>query len=275
MKNRRALMFLLLSGFCGLFTVYAFQSIVTRTSGTSTDFQIETAPVVVAGALLPAGTEILSDHLSIIEWPAAYLPSGSFSGKQPVDKRIPKHDIAPGEPVMSHALLPLGSIPGLSSLIQDNHRAMSVKVDAVIGVAGFVKPQSRVDVLATFHKGFGSKTGPTTYSRTILQNVKVLAVDQTTESVPGSKPTIVSVVTLQVNPREAQILSFASAEGKLQLSLRNPADPGLPVLSSTVPTDLMDAVPAVQKPVKKKVAKSRSRDTVEIIRGSVVTREYL
>ncbi len=274
MNNRRAILFLLLSISSGLVTMYAFRTCVQSSQPTMVQVEIQTSPVVVAGIGLPAGIAIETIQLDVKQWPTQLLPPGVFPGKQLVDQRIPLHNISPGEPVLATALLPEGKQPGLDALIETNYRAMSVQVDAVVGVAGFIRPGSHVDVLATLRE-LQVDRAAVPYSRTILQNAKVLAVDQTLTDTPGNEAEIVSVVTLQVTPEEAQILTYGAAQGKLQLALRNPIDQEFIALRSTQPRDLMDEVITVKKARKKKVTRRAPRKSIEIIRGSNSSREYL
>ncbi len=274
MKNRRAILLLMLSVSCGLLTMYAFRSYVSKTTEANIPAaSIRTTPVVVAAFDLKAGIEIKPSQIKIIEWPADFVPKGTFSEIKSVDKRIPKHTVTAGEPVLTPTLLPAGSNAGLSSLIQDDYRAMSVGVNDIVGVAGFVKPGARVDVVVTMrlHQDEGR---PVSISRTILQNVRVLAIDQTTEEVPGSKPVVVSVVTLQVSPKEAQILSYGTHNGKLSLALRNPVDGQHLALPGTTQSDLMDIIEEVVDE-KEAVVTGRPKRVVEMVRGAALSRELL
>lgn len=273
MKNRRAIRFLMLSVGCGLITMFAFKNYVSQTTQTLPTATVRTQPVVVAAFDLKAGVEIKSSQLQVMEWPADFLPKGTFAGLELVDKRIPRHTITAGEPILIHTLLPPGSEAGLGAMIQDSHRAMSVRVDDVVGVAGFVKPGSRVDVLVTL-KLIRDGSHPTSYSRTILQNVRVLAIDQSMEAVPGSKPELVSVVTLQVSPKEAQILSYGSVNGRLSLAMRNPIDNGHLALRGTTQTDLMDIVDEIAEE-KEAVVTGQPKRVVEMVRGAALSRELL
>jgi pilus assembly protein CpaB len=123
----------------------------------------------------------------------------------------------PGEPILESSLLPEGSEPGLPSLIGESSRAVSIQVDEFVGVAGFVQPGSKVDVMATLSAGSGSRT------EAILQNVRVLAVDVRTTQGDGT-PQQARVITLEVSPRQAETLTNAESSGKIKLALRNPKD---------------------------------------------------
>ena len=145
-------------------------------------------------------------------------------------------------------------------MIGEDYRAVSVKVDAVVGVAGFVKPGARVDVLATLRRA-----GQPNFSNVILQDVRILAVDQTMEQLDDGKPELVNVVTLEVDTEQAQRLVHAAHEGRLQLALRNPGDERLVETRAVGPQDLFG--PAPRQP---QTRKSPSRPEVEVIRGSAV-----
>jgi pilus assembly protein CpaB len=136
--------------------------------------------------------------------------------------RVARRPIAAGEPIVETALFERGAEGGLGAVIEPSRRALSVKVDSVIGVAGFVKPGSRVDVLTTLRRVDQDKATP--YSKVILQDVRVLAVDQKLEEARDGKPELVNVVTLEVDPGQAEHLIYAAHEGRLQLALRTPGD---------------------------------------------------
>jgi pilus assembly protein CpaB len=150
-------------------------------------------------------------------------------------------------------------------VISDKYRAVSVKVDNVIGVAGFVAPGSRVDVMATIRRVDRDRAIP--YSKVILQDVRVLAVDQKLEEVKSGEPELVNVVTLEVNPVQAEHLIYAAHEGRLQLALRSPGDDVKVATRSIGVADVLDGNTAGKKVAKKRaVASSGSR--VKIIRGT-------
>jgi pilus assembly protein CpaB len=136
--------------------------------------------------------------------------------------RVARRPIAAGEPVLESALFEEGTQGGLGAVIDPSHRAISVKVDSVIGVAGFVKPGARVDVLTTLRRVDLEKATPE--SKLFLQDVRVLAVDQKLEEARDGKPELVNVVTLEVDPTQAEQLIYSAHEGRLQLALRTPGD---------------------------------------------------
>jgi pilus assembly protein CpaB len=273
MRNQRAIIFLVLSAICGLLTAYGVNSWVKGAERARAASPIATAPVVIAARDLPAGAAIEARLVDVSEWPIDYLPRGVFAEAESVADRVPHHTIAAGEPVFENSLLPEGSGTGLSAMIDSKHRAMSVEVDAVVGVAGFVRPGSRVDVLASL-RDVQDSGRPQPYARTILQNVRVLAIDQSLGNSTEDEPRIASVVTLQVNPEEAQILAFGAANGDLKLSLRNPVDTDFEILPSTRPSDLMDVLEKLTVG-RHEIPVEKPRTVIQEIRGSDLSNRYL
>lgn len=180
----------------------------------------KTKKVAVAAVKLGLGTQIKAEHVSLAEWPESLLPRGTFQEVEKLIGRVTIAEIFPGEPILETRLAPEGSAAGLPAIIPPGMRAMTVKVDEVIGVAGFVAPGTYVDVVATVVEG----TGQNAISRVILQNVKVLASGQRMETQKDGQAIEVKTVTLQVTPEEAEILALASNAGKLQLVMRNTVD---------------------------------------------------
>jgi pilus assembly protein CpaB len=192
-------------------------------------------------------------------------PSGAFSDSKALDGRVLRRPIAAGEPVLESALFEAGAEGGLAAVIAPNRRAVSVKVDSVIGVAGFVKPGARVDVLATVRRIDAQK--PIPFSKVILQDVRVLAVDQKLEEARDGDPEVVNVVTVEVDPSQAEHLIYAAHEGKLQLALRTPGDDKVVETTSVGVADLLGGKPnGAGKPTRI----ARHETAVQIIRGSKV-----
>jgi pilus assembly protein CpaB len=177
--------------------------------------------VVVAGRDLPVGSIVTREDLEIIDWPSGALPEGFVSQPGEVVGRGVISDVRRNEPLLSAKLASKEAGGGLAITIPEGLRAMSVEVDEVIGVAGFVLPGTRVDVLATVMPG-NNRSETTT--RIILQKIPVLTADQSYQTDPGGDPVLVTVVTLLVDPHEAEALTLAATEGKIQLALRNTLD---------------------------------------------------
>jgi pilus assembly protein CpaB len=180
-----------------------------------------TFPLVVAAVRLPYGTALQAEHLKTIEWASPIRPEGSFTDPKMVVGRAIIEGVVPDEPILETRLAPIDAGGGLASVIPVGKRAVSVRVNEIIGVAGFVLPRTRVDVLVSVNTG-GEKGRSA--SRMILQNVEVLAAGQKIEQDERGKPETVNVITLLVTPQEAEKLTLASNEGDLQLALRNSLD---------------------------------------------------
>ena len=210
MLNRRTLILLGLAGVSGLATAFAArQAAVPVPVGT---------PIAVAGQVAVAGQTAELAQPRVVEWPAAEaLPQGAFADPSLFAGRVLARSVVPGEPILESSLLPEGSQSGLASLIEERSRAVSIQVDEFQSVAGFVQPGSRVDVVASLQGAAGPR------SESILQNVKVLAVDVRTAQGDGT-PQPARVVTLEVTPREAEKLSAAENGGRIKLAMRNPKD---------------------------------------------------
>ena len=173
--------------------------------------------VVVASGPLKLGQPLSASDLTVLDWPAGKQPQGSFSRVEDCLGRALMVPLVQNEVVLDQQLAKLEAGAGLSVSIPPGMRAVSVGVDDVVAVAGFVTPGTMVDVMVT-----GMATGGA-MTRTILEHVRVLAVGQQVQTESG-KPQTAPVVTLLVSPEDAERLTLASAEGKIHLSLRNTVD---------------------------------------------------
>lgn len=176
--------------------------------------------VVVVEQPVEAGKAIAANQVKAIAWPGSAVPRDAFTRTTDVAGRIARVPMIPGEPVLPGKLAPIGSTGGLTSIIPEGKRAITVKVNEVVGVAGFALPGSYVDVLVG-----GKDENDQPFSRTVLSRVKVLAVAQETAAEPD-KPKVVSAVTLELSPNESEKLDLARNIGKLSLVLRNELDSG-------------------------------------------------
>jgi pilus assembly protein CpaB len=268
MKNRRGLIFIGLAVAMGLAAAWV-TSEFSPSPAEATMAVTKTTPVVVVRSDVPVASALTSAQLKLIDWPSDLVPSGSLLSIEAAQGRIVRRPIAQGEPILETSLYPEGSAGGLGAVIADNYRAVSVKVDNVIGVAGFVVPGSRVDVMATVRRVDWDKAIP--FSKVILQDVRVLAIDQKLEEVKSGDPELVSVVTLEVNPQQAERLIYVSHEGRLQLALRTPGD------DKSVTTErvgVADVLGTTKRTSKKKVVAS-ARSGIQIIRGTAVQDQKL
>jgi pilus assembly protein CpaB len=232
---------------------------------------IPTRSVAVAASDLEVGAELTKDDIRIIEWPANAVPANAMSDPKEVVGRGLIMPMIQNEPFLPMKLASAEAGSGLPPAIPPGLRAVSVRVNEVIGVAGYVLPGTRVDVVATVNPG--QNQGDIT-SKVILTNVAVLAagtkIDRDTDK---NKPMPVSVVTLLVDPDQSERLTLASTEGKIQLALRNPLDKEAPVTRGIKPAVLLGVAAstpratAARSSAAARPAPTPEQQTVEIIRG--------
>jgi len=229
-----------------------------------------TKPVIVAANDLDIGAEISRDDIRVIDWPTSAVPANAISDPQEVIGRGIIMPMIQNEPFLPLKLSSKDGGGGLPPAIPPGLRAVSVKVNEVIGVAGYVLPGTRVDVVATVNP---TQQPTDVTSKVILTNVQVLAAGTKIErDVEKNKPIAVSVVTLLVDPSESEKLTLAANEGKIQLALRNPLDKATPVTRGVKPAVLLGVVATTPRQVGT-VAKHTppppppADPTVEIIRG--------
>lgn len=179
----------------------------------------EMGAVVVAAEPIPFGSRIEEKQLKKVLWPKANIPSGTFTDPALLIGRNVVSSVVVGEPLMEAKLAPTEAKGGIMAyLIPEGHRAMAVAVNEVVGVGGFVLPNSKVDVVVTTTPPGGTQT-----SKIVLQNLNVLAVGQKLEEKEG-KAVLVPTVTVSITPEEAEKLALASNSGPLQLLLRGTKD---------------------------------------------------
>jgi pilus assembly protein CpaB len=221
MRNKRLIIALLAAVTFGLIAAVSVKQYLLSAQTFS-----RTNEVVVAKVEIPVGSRIIPEQLTIAQFPADVTPEGAISVID--DKlvgRVVVTTISPRDPVTEVKLAPVGSLGGLSSVIPEGYRAMTVKVDDVVGVSGFILPGTLVDIVVviTPPKGSGNEE---MISKIVLQNIKVLASGQNIDKPKNDREVERSVkaVTLQVTPEQAEKLALASSEGKLQLVMRNSVD---------------------------------------------------
>ncbi len=178
--------------------------------------------IVLATHDIEVGTVLKESDLALTDWPGA-VPQGASSKTQDLVGRGVINNIVAREPVVESRLAPKGAGGGLAAMIPPGMRAVAVRVNEVVGVAGFVVPGMRVDVLIAGNRPKGDQ-GLGTLSKTLLQNLEVLSAGQDFKKDQEGKPVAVQVVNLLVTPDQAEQLSLASAQTTIQLVLRNPLD---------------------------------------------------
>lgn len=212
MRSTRAIVMILLSLVAGIVAVF----LATRWAGQqATD---NTTTVVIAVRDLDLGAPLTAAMLQETKWPANAVPVSSFSAVKPLEGRVVRSPVFKGEPILEPKLAPVGTKGGLSSVIESGKRAISVKVNEVVGVAGFALPGSFVDVMVNILDNRDKAV-----SKIVLRRILVLAVAQEA-SRDETKPKVVNAVTLEVTPDEAEKIDLARSIGTLSLVLRNPLD---------------------------------------------------
>jgi pilus assembly protein CpaB len=234
--------------------------------------------VVAAATDIKIGTVLAAPDLTTVQIQGTVPKNAILDAKNAVGRGV----ISPlyaGEPIMDDRLAPFGSGGGLAATIKDGMRAIAVRVDQVVGVAGFVTPGMRVDILAAaVPPNASGGGGNNTQVRTILQNIEVLSAGTDIQKDAEGKPQQVQVVNLLVTPEQAQVVALASNEARLQLVLRNPLDSKVAQVSGTAMTNLFTdqnqpaAKPKLSGPVR--AAKPKTPEwTVTVINGSTKTED--
>lgn len=251
-------------------TSFFYFNITRKQAGAKTPMK----RVVAAASSLQPGMPLTADNLTEVDWPANVAIEGLLDKKEEAIGRVLILPVEAREPVLKHDLAPTGSL-GLSAKIPNGMRATSVKTNEVMNVSGFLLPGSRVDVLVTLR---GDNASSTT-TRTVLQNVQVLATGNKTEPDPNGKPENVNVVTLLVTPEESEKLALAQNQaaqnqGTIHFVLRNGGDTATP---ATAPVDMAELSGIERKidakPRKRNVAVKTPQPpmyTVETLAGGKV-----
>lgn len=225
MKNTRALVMIVVSLIIGLFAVImASRWIAQQTS-------LATSKVVVAAKDVDLGTRLTPEMLTLVEWPRGSVPTGAIQEQstllkdpQSQEPRVVKVSVFKGEPILESKLAPVGTKGGLSAVIKEGKRAITVRVNDVVGVAGFALPGNYVDILVNTDDDRTKPDGRNkAISKIVLENILVLAVAQESGR-DDTKPKVVSAVTLEVTPEQAENLDLARSVGTLSLVLRNQID---------------------------------------------------
>src|SRR5689334_19932523 len=221
MRNKRLIIALLAAITFGLIAAVSVKQYLLSAQAFN-----RTNEVVVAKVAIPVGSRIIAEQLTTAQFPADVTPEGAISkiDANLID-RVVVTAISPRDPITEAKLAPVGSLGGLSSVIPEGYRAMTVKVDDVVGVSGFIMPGTLVDVVVVIQPPKGT-ANEEMISKIVLQNIKVLASGQNIDKPKNDREVerAIKAVTLQVTPEQAEKLALASSEGKLQLVMRNSVD---------------------------------------------------
>ncbi|RQR37276.1 MULTISPECIES: Flp pilus assembly protein CpaB [unclassified Burkholderia] len=216
MKNSRAVMMLIVAMVAGLAAVVFASRWLMNTSSSSV------TTVAVATTDLNLGEPLGPNQIRMVSWPSGSVPTGAFTDTKELEGRVVRTSLARGEPVIESKLAPVGTKGGLSAVIADGSRAITVRVNDVVGVAGFALPGNYVDVIVNTQEQQG-KTDGQSISKIVLEHILVLAVAQQV-SRDDTAPKVVNAVTLEVTPDQAERLDLARSVGTLSLVLRNQVD---------------------------------------------------
>jgi pilus assembly protein CpaB len=254
MRSSKGLLMLLIAGLAGLgAVVFATRWVQAQAAGDG--------KIAVAGADLELGSRLSPEMLRMVDWPAGSVPPGAFPDLKMLEGRVIKTSLQRGEPVLESKLAPEGTKGGLSAVVAEGKRAMTVRVNDVVGVAGFALPGNYVDIMVnTQEEGANRSDRDRAISKIVLERILVLAVAQEA-SRDTTKPRVVNAVTLEVTPDEAEKLDLARSVGSLSLVLRNQIDPKMAETDGATKTTLLSGAavsappePAPQ-PVQRKVVR--------------------
>lgn len=273
MKNKRALAMMAVAILFGLAAVVFASRWLLSQPGSAA------GRIAVAAVDISLGQRLTPEMFKLADWPSHSVPKGAFTDPQKLGGRVLKSNLVMGEPVSEAKLAPAGTLGGLSALITEGKRAITVRVNDVIGVAGFALPGNYVDIIVSMQKDVPSGSGAReqSISKIVLERILVLAVAQEVNR-DETKPKVVNAVTLEVTPEQAEKLDLARSVGTLSLALRNQVDPeSASTLGATKLTLLPEAPPPKpapkpvvvvrQVPVVVKTAAKVERDCVTVLNG--------
>lgn len=287
MKNPRAFLMIVISIGIGL------GAVVLASRWVSQQATLASSKIVVAAQDIDLGTPLTPQMLKVADWPKGNVPAGATEDIKTLDTRVVKTSLLRGEPVLESKLAPLGATGGLSAVIKEGNRAMTVRVNDVVGVAGFALPGNYVDIVVnTEDESVKAENVNKSISKIVLEHILVLAVAQE-QNRDETKPIVVNAVTLEVTPEQAEKLDLARSVGSLSLVLRNQIDTSVVTTTGSTKRDLLNRVEqpvaaplqsAEVKTVVKKVVvyrKARAQkpvekpvyEQVEVVRGTTKTVE--
>ena len=282
MRNPKAVVMLFLSVVIGLGATLLAAGWISQKA------QVASTKVVVASADIQLGSRLNSQMLKTVDWPAGSIPHGAMTKAEELEDRVVKTSVLRGEPILEAKLAPLGTKGGLSAVIPEGKRAMTVRVNDVIGVAGFALPGNHVDIVVNTQLEGGR--GDRQISKIVLENILVLAVAQEANR-DETKPRVVNAVTLELTPEQAEKLDLARSVGTLSLVLRNQIDKDGVETRGIMKPQLLAGDKVQPQPEKKPVKPTRrfvvkkapapvvtvatTRDTVEVIKGLHRSNEVL
>jgi pilus assembly protein CpaB len=281
MNKTRVILVLVIAALLALLASVGVYRYLSEKGRAVEEARLQTVGIVVAVVDIPLGTTINANQVAISAWPKDLYPKDSFADPKAVVGRTARRDFLRGEPIVASKLVPAGKGGGLLSfIVPEGKRAFTIRVNEVVGVGGFIVPDTKVDViLTTVPAGQSSEK----ISKIVLENMQVLAAGQIVEQ-KENKPITVNTVTLSVTPEEAEKLALASNDGVIQLVLRNFADADnvvtLGATKSRVLAAFRPSGPPQERaePTQKRIVRKKSQApaapvskrtfTVEVIKGN-------
>ncbi|CRI64968.1 Flp pilus assembly protein CpaB [Thiocapsa sp. KS1] len=257
MRFRGVLMLLVSLALAGAAAVWANRWMADQLAAAADDAEL--SRVVAAAAQIPFGTKIDATHLKMIELPPESVPEGAFTDVNETLGLIAVQPIYQGEILIAGRVVETLGGSALAAVVEPGMRAITVRVDDVVGVAGFLLPGNRVDVIAT-RRGRASESSE---AKTLIENLRVLAVDQSTAT-DKETPVVVRAVTLEATPHQAEEIVQWTQEGKVQLVLRNPLEGADQVAVADLGNEGADTDPAATA----MLATVPRTLTVDLIRGT-------
>jgi pilus assembly protein CpaB len=221
MKNIRGMVMM------GIALLLAVAAVLVAARWINARASTATNKVAVAQTDIALGSRVLTETVRMVDWPSNAMPPGVFTDPKLLETRVARTTIQRGEPIMEAKLAPPGTQGGLSAVVAPGKRAMTVRVNDVVGVAGFAMPGNFVDVLVNTQgekqRGGNADKDPS-ISKIVLERILVLAIAQEA-SRDDNKPKVVNAVTLELSPEQTETLDLARSVGTLSLVLRNQVDP--------------------------------------------------
>jgi pilus assembly protein CpaB len=275
MKNQRALIVMAVAVLFALAAVALAGRWLLRQPSSSS------GRIVVASTDINLGQRLTPEMVKLADWPADRIPKNAFVDPVKLAGRVLKTSVLLGEPLSEAKLAPAGTLGGLSALITEGKRAITVRVNDVVGVAGFALPGNYVDIIVSTQKEAtdDAVSRERNISKIVLERILVLAVAQEVNR-DETKPRVVNAVTLEVTPAQAETLDLARSVGTLSLALRNQVDPHSADTLGATKLTLLPALPAPKAevkpappPVVHRVAAVPKRTCVTVINGLRPTAE--
>ena len=241
MRNSRSLMMVAVA------LVLASGSVFVAVRWINAQASVSTNKVAVATVDISLGARLNPNMVRMVDWPVDAMPPGALVDAKQVDTRVARASMQRGEPIMEGKLAPPGTQGGLSAVVADGKRAMTVRVNDVVGVAGFALPGNFVDIMVNTQEDGVKTYKDQAISKIVLERILVLAIGQE----PGrdeTKPKVVNAVTLELTPDQAEKLDLARSIGTLSLVLRNQIDPNPVNTDGATKTSLLDLKVAAAAP---------------------------